>query len=219
MYFTLSIKQLYASNKVLKVSLKNRMEASVKFLDFSDEVEGISAFNQLYQDYHQAVYFNILKIVRQQVLAEDLLQDVFIALWENHLKIEKERVAQWLFVVSYNKSITCLKKVRKEILGIQIELRADLELEPVSEEDFEWKLQLVEEAISTLPTQKKMIFSKYRLEGKSLDEIARELNISVNTVKDHLKVAKKLIKIYLAEKGVMISGTEIIILAYLAAFL
>ncbi len=184
------------------------------FLDFSHSGEGLSGFDQLYEEYHHAVYANILKMVRQPAIAEDLLQDVFVALWENHPKIERNRVGNWLFVVSYNKSVNFLKKVRKEKLEFlheQQNLSVSSHWDTVSEEEFEWKLQLIEEAIDQLPLQKRIVFAKYRLEGKSLNEIAEELRISVNTVKDHLKIANKLVRAYVADKYPLSSGAELVI--------
>jgi len=197
------------------------IEFAGKFLDFSHEANGLLAFNSIYKEYHQAVYSNILKMVKQPVWAEDILQDVFVALWENHSKIEQGRVVNWLFVVSYNKSVSLLKKVRKENLGLLHEFHEEQishNWTPVNEDDFEWKLKIIEEAIQTLPHQKQTVFSKYRLEGKTIEEIAHELKISVNTVKDHLKVAKKMIKNHIQQKGLLISGSEIIVLLYLIAF-
>ena len=77
-----------------------------------------TAFDALYQKYHNAVFANIFKLIRQQEAAEDVLQDVFVALWENRLRIEPGKsVGGWLFVVSYNKAVKFLHKTVREKIG------------------------------------------------------------------------------------------------------
>ncbi len=159
-------------------------------------------FDALYHQYHQAIFANILKMVKKPETAEDLLQEVFVALWVHHTTIERARVANWLFVVSYNKTVSHLKKSRTlpllnapDLLG---EIRSDgIE---ISEEEFEERLGRIEEAIEHLPARKREIFQLYRFEGRTSEEIASTLDISVHTVKDHLKVANKSIRTYLVKK-------------------
>ncbi|WP_247235628.1 RNA polymerase sigma factor [Telluribacter sp. SYSU D00476] len=186
------------------------------YLDFSEMGSGMAGFDSLYYKYHQAVYANILKMVREPAVAEDLLQDVFLALWEHHTSIESNRVANWLFVVSYNKSLTFLKKLRRSPVSLVPEI-AVLEniasSDLLSEEDFLERLAMVEEAIALLPERKKEIFYKYRFEGIPLQEIASLLNISVHTVKDHLKVATKFIREYMTEKSCHPSNADLLLIS------
>ncbi|GAB2794596.1 RNA polymerase sigma factor [Rhabdobacter roseus] len=182
---------------------------------FSSADEDLGYFDGLYEQYHQAVYANILKLVRQPELAEDLLQDVFLALWEHRSTLERERVANWLFVVSYNKSVSYLKKVRRapsltDPQAAELENVADgVEL---SEEEFMARLAMIEEAVAQLPERKKEIFRRYRFEGRSLEEIAQGLNLSVHTVKDHLKVANKSIREYIARKYPLSLTADLVLL-------
>lgn|GEM_PF-4115267 len=68
-----------------------------------------TAFEQLYNRYSPAIYANIYKAVRRPDLAEDILQDVFTVLWTNRSKIDPaQSIANWLFVVSYHRSLACL---------------------------------------------------------------------------------------------------------------
>ena len=77
----------------------------------------IAAFDAFYHQYNQVVYANIIKMVKQPEAAEDLLQEVFLALWQNRHKLRQDRsVAGWLFVVSYNKAATYLKQQLKSAI-------------------------------------------------------------------------------------------------------
>ncbi|HZH54969.1 MAG TPA: sigma factor [Sphingobacteriaceae bacterium] len=69
------------------------------------------AFDSIYHRYHQSIYANIFRIVRRSDHAEDILQDVFVTLWQYRHNLNQDRpVAGWLFVVSYNKSLTFLRQ-------------------------------------------------------------------------------------------------------------
>jgi RNA polymerase sigma factor (sigma-70 family) len=157
-------------------------------------------FDQVYAKLHQALFTNIFNIVQNRSTAEDLLQDVFVSFWEKMDDLDTENPANWLFVVSFNKSLSLLKKNHK-IQPEELCNTPDLQDAPTEdmEQEFAEKLGLVYEAIQQLPDRKQVIFKKHRLEGEPLDQIAFELELSIHTVKDHLKVANRMIRQYVAE--------------------
>ncbi len=178
--------------------------------------EKVRYFDQCYADLHQAVYGNILKLVHDLGLAEDLLQDVFLTLWENLEKLDPDRIPNWIFVVSFNKSLSCLKRLRKDRSFSESGSREEqTDISDIDEEDFERKLQLVYDAVDLLPLRKKEIFKMYRFEGKSVDEISSEMKLSVHTVKDHLKIAHKTVRNHLFENHLRYAGTELALLLFL----
>lgn len=160
----------------------------------------LDAFDSLYHQYHHAVYANILKIVQQQEAAEDLLQEVFMALWENRHKLHADKVSGWLFVTSFNKSLKHLRKKEKDA-SVSLEqavLPDSFEEDLLQEDIYSMKLAMVEEAINQLPDRKKEVFKLCRYEGKSYDEVAGMLGISAASVKDYLKQSTRFIKDYIA---------------------
>ncbi|MBS1661516.1 MAG: sigma-70 family RNA polymerase sigma factor [Bacteroidetes bacterium] len=161
----------------------------------------LSSFDSLYHQYHNAVYSNILKLVRQPDAAEDILQEVFLALWEHRRKLDTERVAGWLFVTSYNKSLKYLKqKTRENVLPLNPTLEDFQQDDPASESTEDWyrfRVSMIEDAVNHLPERKKQVFQLNRYEGKSCDEIASIMNISPTSVKDYLKQSNRFIKEYI----------------------
>ncbi len=158
-------------------------------------------FDRLYRQYHQAVYANIYKMVSRQQCAEDLLQEVFLALWENRRSLDPQRVAGWLFVVSYNKAASYLKKQLKEasLLIPAINLPDNIAAPDQPDEQLlRLRLSVVEEAIDHLPARKKEVFRLCRFEGRSYDEVAALLGISVVSVKDYLKQSTQFIRKYIS---------------------
>jgi len=154
--------------------------------------EDIAAFDALYHKYHLAVYRNILKITKDTGAAEDILQEVFTRLWEKRQKINPEQsVAGWLFVISFNLSVNYTKRrLREQVVHKKILFN------PVPEEHLTGSLvlhkeqyQLLEKAIEQLSPQKRKIINLCKLQGKTYEEAAAELQISRHTVKEHLSAA------------------------------
>ena len=154
------------------------------------------AFDAIYRQYFHAVYCNALKITREVSAAEDVLQEVFIALWQKKETIETERsVGSWLFVVCYNKSVNILKKKLRESLAHQ---QMQQVTEDSSEETIYYNLQweMLEEAMAQLSPQKRKVFELCKLQGKSYEETATTLHLSKHTVKEYLSAAVSFVKEY-----------------------
>lgn len=161
--------------------------------------DDIKAFDILYYTYHNSLYSNIFKLTREADVARDILQEVYISLWEKRSSLNPSQpIAGWLFVVSYNKSVSFLKKRLKEsILKSQ-----SLPEFPTQERNAylqESRLNLLEEAIEKLSPQKRKVFELCKIQGKTYEETAKELGISKHTVKEYLSGAINCIKIYVKQ--------------------
>ncbi|GGB04785.1 RNA polymerase sigma factor [Puia dinghuensis] len=162
-------------------------------------VETIADFDAVYHSYQQAVYANIFKMVRHPQSAEDILQEVFLSLWKNKDKVTADRVAGWLFVVSYNKAATYLRHRLKLSL---VRLDDPAHIENIATDDaspdtlYQAQLSLIEDALQHLPARKKEAFHLHYFEGRSYEEIASLLGISIGSVKDYIKQAGIFIRKY-----------------------
>ena len=160
----------------------------------------LAAFDTLYYQYRQPVYANILKLVQQTEAAEDILQEVFVTLWENRQKIDQNKsVGGWLFVVSHNKAISYLKRKVRESTVVQ--WRPDLPeypaMEDQSDELYGMQMALIQQAVERLPARKRDIFKRCRFEGQSAEEVSQFTGISVATVNDYLKQSTRFIRNYI----------------------
>ena len=151
----------------------------------------LSAFDALYQNYHLAVYRNILKLTKDPTAAEDILQEVFIRLWEKRKQLDPgQSVAGWLFVISFNLSVDYSRlKLREQVLHRKL----FSETQELSADNY-WKISekqyhLLEKAIAQLTPQRRKVVKLCKLQGKTYEEAAVELNISRHTVKEHLSAA------------------------------
>lgn len=154
-----------------------------------------NAFDAIYKQYFHAVYANALKITRDKTVAEDILQEVFIALWEKRKTIDTERsLGNWIFVVCYNKSISALRKELRRT-AVYDELQNSYEpdtLNSAALQELQW--QTLEDAMNTLSAQKRKVFELCKLQGKTYKETAAVLQISEYTVKEYLSAATVVIK-------------------------
>lgn len=154
----------------------------------------MNSFDAIYWKYYKAVYGNILKLVQDDASSEDILQDVFLSLWENREKIDAERsLAGWLFVTSYNRSMTFLKRRLREKMT-PVLLGEDAVETVIGQPLTEIRLNELEKAISSLSPQKQKVFYMCKLKGLSYAETADLMKISRHTVKEYLTAAFRSIK-------------------------
>ena len=147
------------------------------------------AFDLLYHKYHVPIYRNILKLVKSDETAKDILQEVFVSLWEKRNTIDiKQPVANWLFVVSYNKSLSYIKK-NANALVIFEEVIADISEDIPEPFITEEKLAFIEATINKLSPQKKRTLELCKIERKTYEEAAKEMGISRHTLKEYLTEA------------------------------
>jgi RNA polymerase sigma factor (sigma-70 family) len=158
------------------------------------------AFDAIYRLYFYAIYRNAFKMTREAELAEDVLQEVFLTLWEKRNTIDTSRsVGGWLFVICFNKSVNLLrKKLRAEQAYQQLQ-QPEEEQNEVSDYDLQW--QILEDAITQLSPQKRKVFELCKLQGKSYEETAAALRISKHTVKEYLSSSVSSIKDYVQHQS------------------
>ena len=163
----------------------------------------MGAFDDIYWKYQRAIYQNSLRITRDETISQEIVQEVFISLWEKRQSINPDLpLAGWLFVSSYNRSITVLKKKLRES-AIFDHLVTDVVDAEVAPGLSELQLNALETAISLLSPQKRRVFELCKLQGKSYEEAAKEMQISKHTVKEYLSEAVSSIKEYVRQHPIL----------------
>lgn len=162
------------------------------------------AFLELYNHYHAALYHYVLRFVKSPAIAEDVLQDVFLKIWEIKSRLDPAlSFKAYLYRICRNSVFKLLKKMAvDENLRVQVMQQfaqsvADADLK-VLWQQYEVILQA---AINRLPPQRQKVFKLCREEGKTYDQVAEELGISRNTVKEHMVLAMKLIREHVDQYG------------------
>jgi RNA polymerase sigma-70 factor (ECF subfamily) len=108
---------------------------------------------------------------------------------------EQRGVGGWLFVVSYNKAISFLRRsVREKILPLEEHTLEGAQSPDTTQDEQEFQFNLLHAAIESLPPAKKQVFILCKLEGKSYEEAARTIGISQHTVKEYVASSLKFIR-------------------------
>ncbi|MDO1444795.1 RNA polymerase sigma-70 factor [Rhodocytophaga aerolata] len=159
-----------------------------------------TAFKKIYLNYHGSLYRMALKFVKSEELAKEIVQDVFVKIWENRSQINTSlSFSAFLFRIAHNHIFNLLKRASKEA-AIKNEILAAAETASNYTENEVLSAEyetLAIDAIEQLPPQRKLIFKLCRNEGKSYEEVSYTLGISKSTVRDHMVKAIKFIKDYL----------------------
>jgi len=154
------------------------------------------AFEALYDRYHTRLYNFCMKIIKNSQEAEDLVQDVFIAIWENREKLDVNKsFTSFVFMIAKNKLLNKIKKnlslqVYMDFIQHENPDRNDLRKDVESHE----LMNFLQKTIHELPEKTKEIFLLSRNEGLTYKEIAHKLGISENVVDHEIRKSLQHIK-------------------------
>lgn len=154
----------------------------------------LKAFDELFAKYSQRLYNFALKYLKSPDEAEDVVQEVFLYIWDKHEGLMPDSSFNgYLFTIAHNTiRKRFIKKSKdnafKDDLIYEV-LKQDNNLDQVI--DYKFLLEKVEAIIDNLPYRRKEIFIKRKYYGLSIKEIAKELTISPNTVENQLSAAQK----------------------------
>ena len=161
------------------------------------KADNMFAFDVLYNKYNKKLYKFGYSILKSHEEAENLIQNVFISLWENRYKVEKNSsIRYYLFTIAYNTSISLLRKKARESNFIEyLKSLPEISEEPVNLElEYNELANKLDEIVKALPQRQKEVYLLHKVSGLKYTEIAKKLNISVNTIENHMSRALKTIR-------------------------
>jgi RNA polymerase sigma-70 factor (ECF subfamily) len=167
---------------------------------------GLNRFRDAYKNIFELYYKPLCSFAKKYVLdlaiAEDIIQELFVKFWEQRSEIRlKTSVKSYLFRSARNECLNYLKHqhVRKKFVMHLMNASTDSSFhDQLEEEDIN---HLIYNTVKSLPPRCKQIFELSRFEGRSFEDIARELSISENTIKNQLVRALRLIRQVLEKNG------------------
>jgi len=166
------------------------------------------AFKILYSRYSNRIYKQAVRYLKSPVLAQEIVQDVFLSLWFERTKMKTDSpVEAWLITVAKNKLINQFRKLAKENSATVFfekefstcKLEAEKKLMNAELE------KLGSSIINLLPQMQKQVYYFAKVEDLSYNEIADRLNISPLTVKTHMARALYNIRKSLKQYGITAS--------------
>ena len=175
------------------------MESREKVKVHEDLLEAIrrgdeAAFSRYYLTFADPLISFLTRLTGDQEEAREIAQDVFMFLWMNREKIEPEKTLdKYIYGAAKNMAFNAMRKQRTHDKYSTETLHAPSGLGDSAEEALigEEARIMLEKALDEMAPQRRKVFEMSRYEGKSYEEIAKELNISANTVHRHLTLALK----------------------------
>jgi len=155
----------------------------------------VAAFDSLFEVYSPKLYGFALKYFKNETDAEELVQEVFVKVWENHHSLKSEHsFKSYLFTIALNQIRKHFNKKATSLRYLE-SLQNDPEFsDQVTTDDYETTLRQIYQIIDRMPERRREIFTKSKLEGKSAKEVAMELNISAGTVDNQVSEALRFIR-------------------------
>jgi RNA polymerase sigma-70 factor (ECF subfamily) len=152
------------------------------------------AFNVVYNMYWEEIFFYVIKVIKDEDAAKDIVQEIFVSIWAKHseLTIHKSLKA-YLFTAARYKSLDFLQEVatrtRYNLQRLLFENFTDNSL--IEAQDAKELREKIDVCLDNLPPKMKEVFELSRFELLSHKEIAIKLGISDQTVKKHIHRAIK----------------------------
>lgn len=169
----------------------------------------MSAFDIIYKKYSRRLYGFVFRYVKQDADTEEIVQDVFMKIWQSRDKINiYSSFESFLFTVAHNATVNLLKKratEQKYVDHVKSLQHIDEAYELTYEIHYKELQQKFQGLLRELSPRQKEIFQLSREEGLSHKEIAEKLGISVHTVKNHLVTAFSFLKSKL-DNDLLVSG-------------
>uniref|UniRef100_UPI0032170E7A RNA polymerase sigma factor n=1 Tax=uncultured Draconibacterium sp. TaxID=1573823 RepID=UPI0032170E7A len=159
------------------------------------------AFYNIYERYCKRLYAFVLRYIKIEDDAEEIVQEVFVKLWEARNKIDVySSFESFIFTIAYNTTMSLFRKRIKEQKYLEYlkSLQQSNNAPDVINEIYFNELNAsVEALLNQLTPRQKEIFLLSRNEGLTHDEIAKKLNISASTVKKHVANSLSFLKSHL----------------------
>ncbi len=151
-------------------------------------------FKDIFDEHHDYIRNYLYYLSGDADLSDDLVQDVFLKVWEKRESVKRESVLPFLFTIArhlYFKNHR-RKSIHLRFLEMWEEQTRDVSAEYVLElKEFDQRLQV---AISNLPEKTRTVFLLSRIDEMSYADIANSFGLSIKAIEKHITKAKKILK-------------------------
>lgn len=176
------------------MSVKGNQEDDLLLLHLKQG--GEAGFSRIYQQFWDKVYYIAFQKLRDREAAEEVVQDVFLSLWKKRSQLEIENLSNYLAAMARHSVYRYManKQGRENHEAVYHERQNKF---LYIDEAIENKIILdkILELSNRLPEKCRLVFQYSKLEDKSIQEIAKQLNISQKTAEAHLTKALKSIRL------------------------
>jgi RNA polymerase sigma-70 factor (ECF subfamily) len=160
----------------------------------------LNVFEAFFEAYKKRVFGVALKMLKSPTEAEDIVQEVFLSIWQSRAGLDKINDPEaYLFTITHNTIYTHLRKASRNEQLLNAILYYIAQKQNTTEETVAAHEagKLIREAVQQLSPQQRTVFELRKQEGLSYNEIAARMQISQNTVRNHLSIAVKTVRSHL----------------------
>lgn len=165
----------------------------VKLLTAGDK----KAINLLYEYYADTLFGVIKKIIKDDDVAQDVLQETFVKIWRYSKKYDasKAKLFTWLYRIAYNTAIDKVRSLKsKNGKEVQIETSS---VYKITSNELNQDVLDIKKHLNTLDEKYQIVINALFFEGMTQQEASEELEIPLGTIKSRLKIGlRELKKIY-----------------------
>ena len=163
----------------------------------------LQAFQEIFMAYSDRLYHFTLSYLKNTFDAEEIVQDVFLLVWEMREEIDEEKsFKSFLYRITVNKVFNHLKRqvVRQKYESYLQHFEQPLSESPEARLHFQELESKVRTLLLKLPEQQRNIFELSRITGLSNLQIAEKLGLSIRTVENQVYRASKFLKDHLKDE-------------------
>lgn len=165
--------------------------------------EDCAAFTEIYNRYWNKLMAIAYNHTKDKSSAQEIVQELFIGLWKRKDKLEIQNIGNYLATAI---KFSIYKQVDKERRRRELENNGTM-LTSYSEEEEKIEAKFLQEYINELveqlPEKCRLVFNYSRVQGLSIPEIAKEMDLSEKTVEGHLTKGLRTIKNNLKDSGIL----------------
>lgn len=156
----------------------------------SDFLQRKLIVSELFQTYYRIMCKTVFSILKDEIISEDIVQNIFLRLIEDRKELVLEYPQAYLKRIAINSAIDHIRK-SSTVKWVEDDLEhfSHIKVEPDESSENESLLIQINKAIDELPEKCRLVFILKRKEGLTNKEIAEELNISIKTVENHITIA------------------------------
>lgn len=156
----------------------------------------VREYNKAIDLHADSIYRFVIKHLKNEMIAKDVVQDTFLKVWLKHEEIQAEKVKSYLFTTAYHCLIDFLQKEKRNVDFEKANLQ---ELNHESSLEFDVK-GILNHALNRLPTIQKSVILLRDYEGYNYAEIAEITNLSESQVKVYIFRARQTLKTFLKSR-------------------
>lgn len=155
------------------------------------------AFAEIYNRYAVLMFYKVNQMLRDEEPSKDLVQDLFVALWDKPELIEENNnLAGYLYIGARNRVLKFIQrnKLKNDHIASLAKYASEISLETIQDIDERELKTIVQREIDNLPPKMRVIFEMSRKDNLSHAEIAGKLGLSDHTVKKQVNNALKILR-------------------------